>query len=57
MTTGCGSYFLKDFWVNGEEKEDDAQDSQEEENSILEDESDLEVDYQDVFNILNEDSG
>lgn len=51
MTTKSGSNFLKDFRVYGEEKKDDAQDSQDE------DESDLEVEYQDVFTILNEDSG
>lgn len=45
---------MKAFRVYGEEKEDD---TQEEEDSILEDEdeSDLEVKYQDVFTILNED--
>ncbi|RXN38378.1 zinc finger BED domain-containing 1-like protein [Labeo rohita] len=59
-TTDSGSNFLKAFRIYGEEKEDDAQDAQEEGDYILEDESDeseSEVEYQDIFGILDEDCG
>ncbi|RXN34997.1 zinc finger BED domain-containing 1-like protein [Labeo rohita] len=59
-TTDSGSNFLKAFRIYGEEKEDDAQDAQEEGDYILEDESDeseSEVEYQDLFGILDEDCG
>ncbi|KAI2644400.1 Zinc finger BED domain-containing protein 4 [Labeo rohita] len=51
-TTDSGSNFLKAFRIYGEDKEDDAQDAQEEGDYILEDESDeseSEVEYQDLF--------
>lgn len=59
-TTDSGSNFLKAFRIYGEEKEDDAQDAQEEGEFILEEESDeseSEMEYQDLFGILDEDCG
>ncbi|XP_058629915.1 uncharacterized protein LOC131539375 [Onychostoma macrolepis] len=59
-TTDSGSNFLKAFRIYGEEKDDDAQDAQEEEDFILEEESDeseSEMEYQDLFGILDEDCG
>ena len=59
-TTDSGSNFLKAFRVYGEESENVAE-VQEETDSIIddasEDESDLEVDYQDVSAILGDDTG
>lgn len=60
-TADSGSDFLKAFRFYGEEKEEEVDDGQEEQDSILddvsEDESELEVDYQDVSAILDDDSG
>ncbi|XP_058628329.1 uncharacterized protein LOC131538472 [Onychostoma macrolepis] len=59
-TTDSGSNFLKAFRIYGEDKKDDAQDAQEEEDFILEEESDeseSEMEYQDLFGILDEDCG
>lgn len=55
-TTDSGSNFLKAFWLYGEEKEEEVTNEQEERDSTLDDgdESDSEVEYQDVSAILDE---
>uniref|UniRef100_A0A673A804 BED-type domain-containing protein n=2 Tax=Sphaeramia orbicularis TaxID=375764 RepID=A0A673A804_9TELE len=60
-TTDSGSNFLKAFRLYGEQKEGIVDDGQEEQDSIpdaaSEDESELDVDYQDVSAILDDDPG
>ncbi|XP_039596514.1 uncharacterized protein LOC120518029 [Polypterus senegalus] len=55
-TTDSGSNFLKAFQLDGEEKEEETPDGQEYGDSTL-DENELEVEYQDVSAVLNDNTG
>ncbi|GAA6100450.1 uncharacterized protein LOC114653149 [Tachysurus ichikawai] len=61
MTTDSGSNFLKAFRLYGEEKEEEATNVQEDSDSTLddatEDQSESEVEYQDVSAILDDNTG
>ncbi|KAL3983521.1 oligodendrocyte myelin glycoprotein [Sarotherodon galilaeus] len=58
-TTDSGSNFLKAFRLYGEDKEEETTNWQEDSGSILDDaeDSELEVEYQDVFAVLDDNTG
>uniref|UniRef100_I3JQD7 HAT C-terminal dimerisation domain-containing protein n=1 Tax=Oreochromis niloticus TaxID=8128 RepID=I3JQD7_ORENI len=59
-TTDSGSNFLRAFQLYGEEKEEETNNWQEDGGSTLDDaaeDSELEVEYQDVFAVLNDNTG